>query len=106
MAQGTKTKIIIIWRKYFMAFFAGLLMANSVPHFLHGFASQEYPTPFANPPFEGLSSPLVNILWALLCLVLGLVLAWRGSLPKMDSLRLLLFLAGVAVIAASNLLFG
>lgn len=89
-----------------MAFFAGLLMANSVPHFLHGFAGQEYPTPFANPPFEGLSAPHINILWALICLALGLVLAWKSGLPKTNSLKILLFLAGVAVIAASNLLFG
>lgn len=89
-----------------MAFFAGLLIANSVPHFLHGFAGQEYPTPFANPPFEGLSSPLVNILWALICLTIGIVLAWISGLPKMNSLKILLFLAGTAVIATSNLLFG
>jgi Membrane proteins related to metalloendopeptidases len=53
------------WYNYLTAFFAGLFVANSLPHFIHGFKREKYPTPFANSPFKGLSSPSTNMLWAL-----------------------------------------
>ena len=54
----------MIWYNYLAAFFAGIFIANSVPHFIHGISRNNYPTPFANPPFKGLSSPRINLLWS------------------------------------------
>ncbi|MDR3673538.1 MAG: hypothetical protein P4L36_22025, partial [Holophaga sp.] len=53
------------------SFFAGLLLANAVPHFVHGVSGDRFPSPFAHPPGKGLSSPTVNVLWSLLNLAIG-----------------------------------
>ena len=54
------------WLHYIACFFAGMFLTNVVPHFVHGISGDRFPTPFAHPPGKGLSSPLVNVLWALL----------------------------------------
>lgn len=45
-------------------FFAGVLLANAVPHGVNAVQGKEFPTPFANPPGVGLSSPAANALWS------------------------------------------
>ncbi len=55
-------------------FFAGALLANFVPHFVSGGLGRALPTPFAAPPFRGLSSPRVNVLWGLFNLAFAYVL--------------------------------
>lgn len=59
-------------------FFAGALLANAVPHFVHGTSGDGFPTPFANPPGKGLSSPTVNVLWSLCNLAAGAALFRAG----------------------------
>ncbi len=54
------------WYHYVAAFFSGAFLANTVPHFIHGVSGDPFPSPFANPPGKGLSSPIVNVLWACL----------------------------------------
>lgn len=49
-------------------------MANAVPHFGSGICGRPFPTPFASPPGRGLSSPVVNVLWATLNAVVGYLL--------------------------------
>lgn len=56
---------------------AGVLLANSVPHGVHGLAGQQFPTPFADPPGVGLSSPGANLAWSAMNLAAGTLLA-RG----------------------------
>jgi hypothetical protein len=68
------------WYNYIACFFAGLFLANFVPHFVHGISSEAFPTPFANPPGRGLSSPTVNVLWGLLNLIIGFLLLRAGKL--------------------------
>ena len=46
-------------------FLAGAFLANFVPHFVSGVLGRALPTPFASPPFRGLSSSRVNVLWGL-----------------------------------------
>ena len=46
-------------------FFAGAFSANFVPHFVSGVLGHTFPTPFASPPFRGLSSAVVNVLYGL-----------------------------------------
>ena len=55
-------------------FFGGVFLANFTPHFVAGVSGRAFHTPFAKPPFRGLSSPTVNILWGLFNLVVAYVL--------------------------------
>ena len=38
------------WYHYVACFFAGLFLANTVPHFVKGICGDRFPTPFANRP--------------------------------------------------------
>jgi hypothetical protein len=53
------------WYAYLAYFMAGALLANGVPHFVHGVSGQRFQSPFASPPGVGESPPLVNVLWGL-----------------------------------------
>lgn len=74
------------WYHYVALFFAGAFLANTVPHFTNGISGRPFPSPFASPPGQGMSSPLVNVLWGSLNLIVGIVLARAG---RFDSKRLL-----------------
>ncbi|MFW0782899.1 hypothetical protein AAFP35_00125 [Gordonia sp. CPCC 206044] len=43
---------------------AGALSANIVPHLAHAVSGSPFPTPFADPPGRGDSSPMLNAVWA------------------------------------------
>jgi hypothetical protein len=62
------------WQSGVAYFFGGVFLANFTPHFVAGVSGRAFQTPFANPPFRGLSSPAVNILWGLFNLVVAYVL--------------------------------
>lgn len=62
------------WYHYIAAFWAGAFFANVVPHFVNGVSGDPFPSPFADPPGKGLSSPLVNVLWALFNALVGYLL--------------------------------
>jgi hypothetical protein len=87
------------WYHYIACFFAGAFLANTVPHFVHGISGDCFPSPFANPPGRGLSSPLVNVLWGLGNLVAGYVLCRAGKVFKANIWGLLVFFAGIAYIS-------
>jgi hypothetical protein len=87
------------WHHYVACFFAGMFLANVVPHFVHGISGDRFPTPFAHPPGKGLSSPLVNVLWALLNLVVGYILFRAGMVSSGNDLALVIFFAGIAAIS-------
>src|SRR5208282_4557509 len=70
------------WYDYLACFFAGMFLANFVPHFVYGVCGDRFPTPFAHPPGKGLSSPVVNVLWALLNLVVGYILFRVGGVSS------------------------
>ena len=55
-------------------FFGGVFAANSIPHLVSGVLGTELQTPFASPPFKGLSSPAVNVAWGSFNLALSYVL--------------------------------
>jgi hypothetical protein len=55
----------MLWYDVAAYFFGGVFLANFVPHFVAGVSGRSFPTPFAKPPFRGLSSPAVNVLWGL-----------------------------------------
>jgi hypothetical protein len=81
------------------AFFAGAFLANTVPHFVHGISGDRFPTPFAKPPGKGLSSPTVNVLWALFNLAAGYVLLCVGHVSRANCLSIVVFFAGVAALS-------
>jgi hypothetical protein len=53
------------WHHVAAWFLGGAFLANSAPHFIAGVSGRPFHSPFASPPFRGLSSPLVNVLYAL-----------------------------------------
>lgn len=87
------------WPAYLACFFAGMFLANVVPHFVHGISGDRFPTPFARPPGKGLSSPTINVVWALLNLVVGYILFRAGRVSSGDDLATLAFFAGIAAIS-------
>ena len=87
------------WYDYIACFFAGLFLANAVPHFVHGVSGDRFPTPFAKPPGKGLSSATVNVVWGLFNLVAGFLLFRVGKISNGDNLALVIFLVGIASIS-------
>lgn len=59
----------------------GMLLANAVPHGANGVTGQRFPTPFADPPGVGLSSPALNVLWSAMNLA-GAALVLRGAVRR------------------------
>jgi len=65
-----------------------MFLANAVPHFVQGISGNPFPSPFAKPPGQGDSSPLVNVVWGFGNFVAGALLlhffwpqgdaAWSG----------------------------
>jgi len=60
------------WYTYVAYFFGGAFLINAVPHFVSGVSGRPFPSPFASPPGQGLSSPTVNVLWG----IFNLLVAW------------------------------
>ncbi len=87
------------WYDYIACFFAGVFLANAVPHFTNGISGDRFPTPFAHPPGKGLSLPTVNIVWALFNLVVGYLLFRVGRISGGDNLARIVFFAGVVVVS-------
>jgi hypothetical protein len=63
---------------------------------VHGSSGDRFPTPFARPPGRGLSSPTLNLAWALLNIVIGYVLLRGGPVLGGREVALGVFFAGVA----------
>jgi hypothetical protein len=76
-----------------------MFIANAIPHFIKGISGDKFPTPFSKPPGKGLSSPTVNVLWALLNLVIGYLFYWAGKISEGNVWALVIFFIGIAVIS-------
>jgi len=87
------------WYHYLAAFFAGAFFANVVPHFVQGISGNKFPTPFAKPPGKGLSSPIVNVVWSLVNLVVGYLLFSAAPINKDNPVLLVVFFAGIALLS-------
>ena len=64
----------MLWYDVAAYFFGGVFLANFVPHFVAGVSGRSFPSPFGTPPFRGLSSPAVNVLWGLFNLAVAYTL--------------------------------
>lgn len=74
------------WQAYVANFFGGAFFANALPHLIAGVSGKRLPSPFASPPFEGLSSPAVNVAWSLVNLAVAyLLLVHVGKLDVQRS---------------------
>ena len=62
------------WHNVATCFIGGAFLANFCPHFIAGVSGLPFYTPFATPRFRGLSSPAVNVLYALFNLAVAYVL--------------------------------
>ena len=100
MAKTDKTiEKALKWYHYLAGFFAGVFLTNAVPHFVNGISGNAFPTPFANPPGQGLSSPLTNVLWALFNLLVGYILFRVSGINSKRKLGLFLFFIGMVLIS-------
>ena len=87
------------WYNYVACFFAGVFLSNFVPHLVNGVSGEKFPTPFAKPPGRGLSSPFINVLWALFNLKVGLVLIWCGHVSVSNPLNGIVALVGFSLMS-------
>ena len=87
------------WYHYLALFFAGAFLANAVPHFVQGISGHSFPTPFATPPGQGESPPLINVLWASFNLIVGYVLGRVGGLSIRRTRDAVIVGAGVILTA-------
>lgn len=87
------------WYHYIAVFFAGVFLTNAIPHYVNGLSGNPFPTPFADPPIQGLSSPLTNILWALFNLFIGYILFRVSKVNSQRKLGLFIFFLGIASIS-------
>ena len=87
------------WYHYVACFFAGMFLANAVPHFVMGVTSVPFPTPFSNPPGKGLSSPTVNVYWGMFNLAMGYLLFRTGKVSNDNKWGIVLLLAGILAMA-------
>jgi hypothetical protein len=56
---------------YVAWFFAGVFLANAIPHVVQGICGNRFQTPFASPRGVGESSAVVNVIWGFLNLAIG-----------------------------------
>ena len=83
-------------------FFGGVFAANAIPHFVAGMMGRPFQSPFANPPGQGLSSAMVNVLWGFFNAVVGYVLVARiGSLHLRLTSHILAFGLGALLTSIS-----
>jgi len=95
----------IHWYNYLAAFFAGVILTNAVPHFTHGISGDKFPTPFSKPHGKGLSSPVVNTLWACFNLLIGYILFRVSEVSSNNEILLSVFFIGIvsiSVFSATN----
>lgn len=87
------------WYHYLNGFFAGAFLSNSVPHFVKGICGDKFPTPFAKPHGKRLSSPTLNVAWALLNMVIAYLFFRFSRLSLQHNLSLITFFAGFAILS-------
>jgi hypothetical protein len=80
-------------------FFAGAFLSNCIPHLAAGLRGEPFPTPFAKPPGEGLSSPTTNALWGSLNFFLGWGCLHAAPVEFGLNVSFLLFVAGFVALA-------
>jgi ABC-type tungstate transport system substrate-binding protein len=84
------------WYHYISYFFAGVFLANVLPHLGNGVSGHAFQSSFASPPGVGLSSSMVNVRWGLFNLAVGYLLVCRvGSFNLRKTQHALVLGAGI-----------
>ena len=83
------------WHHYVTAVFAGIFLANSIPHYINGISGNQFPSPFADPPGFGNSSPTINVLWGAANLLAGYLLFRFSKSRLKDSVLLPILFATI-----------
>jgi len=91
-----KPQSVMKWYNYIASFLAGVFLINTLPHFIHGIDGDSFPTPFSSINEHGLSSPVVNDLWALFNLSVGLLLLAAGKILRVNKWSVILVVGGIA----------
>ncbi len=65
------------WYGYVAYFLGGAFLANAVPHLVAGVTGHPFPSPFASPPGQGMSSATVNVWWGSFNLLVAYLLVGR-----------------------------
>jgi hypothetical protein len=89
------------WYNYVACFFSGVFLVNIAPHLVHGIDGDYFPTPFGNVLGTVPTSPIVNILWAMLNLVIGFSLLRAGKASMVKNGTLLCIFLGVLLYSLS-----
>jgi hypothetical protein len=87
------------WYHYILAFVAGAIFVNVMPHFMHGVSGRPFPSPFADPPGVGLSSPVQNVAWAAINFTIACSLVLLGKLHRRSGPLIAGYLIGALVMA-------
>ena len=87
------------WHRALAVFFAGVFLANFVPHFVSGITGNSFPSPFADPPGFGNSSPLTNVLCGSANLAAGYGLTRYGRLSASSRTSIAVFFLGILAMA-------
>jgi hypothetical protein len=91
------------WYYSLAYFFGGAFFANSLPHIGNGVSGRPFQSPFAKPPGEGLSSPIVNVLWGFFNVAVAYLLICQvGRFDLHNWLNALTLGAGMLAIALGN----
>ena len=85
------------WYQYLSGFWAGFFLVNTIPHYVSGLQGRKFTTAFASPPGKGLSSPIMNIVWALINLFAGLGLFFAAKITTNNWLSIIVFFIGVTL---------
>lgn len=85
------------WYHYVSGFWAGFFLVNSIPHYAAGIQGNKFPTPFSNPRGKGLSSPVLNVIWALINMLIGGILFKLAQISTGDWLSLVVFFGAVCL---------
>lgn len=78
------------------------LIVNAVPHGVSGVQGRPFPTPFADPPGVGMSSPRVNVGWSAANAIAGLLLLRRGIRSPGEAVGAAVAAVGTALVLASH----
>src|SRR5882757_3503236 len=90
----------MLWFHFLAYLFAGAFFANFVPHFVSGVLGRTFPTPFASPPFRGLSSSRVNVLYGLCNLAVAYALLLHlGDFEPQSAMQAGIFGLGLAAMS-------
>jgi len=89
------------WFNYLACFFSGAFLVNVLPHLVHGIDGDYFPTPFGNVLGTLPTSPIVNILWAMINLLTGFLLLRAGKVSKTKNITLLCVFAGILLYSVS-----